>query len=387
MIAYNRQWLNNQYIREEAEEAVREECMDQNTFDAVCEKHPVKFYTPNFFVRVGLAILTLVIVVFSTALIMLMGGGGSTWAYLLLFMGVCCYVMTEVMVRSKSHYNSGVDNILVWSAGILIWSFFFAEIEFEPTWFGDTRRGMSHSEVIVCIIGVVISGILALRFVDVLLTVAGLVFLAFCFVFWSSDSQSALTKAMIPFVSIATFGAIYSFFRRMKKAAGKPLYRHCLLWGSIAALILMYASGNYYVIKELNSSSDPTVQTEMPLFMKAFFWTWTFVVPVACFYFAIRKRDVALLRVGLPLIAAAILTFRYYYHVIPPETAMMLAGAILFIISYSLINYLKQPRGGFTFEPERHQKNTPDAIKIITGELVHAAGESGGAPKEKSWGD
>ena len=69
---------------------------------------------------------------------------------------------------------------------------------------------------------------------------------------------------------------------------------------------------------------------------------------------AFRKDDFDGARMGLILIAAIVFTVRYYYHVLPAETAMMLGGLIMIAIAYSLIKYLKEPKYGFTDEEQNN---------------------------------
>ncbi len=62
----------------------------------------------------------------------------------------------------------------------------------------------------------------------------------------------------------------------------------------------------------------------------------------------IRKKDVILLWTGLGLVAGAVFTVRYYYHILPAELAMIAAGSILIIGAYGLIRYLQPSKHGFT---------------------------------------
>jgi hypothetical protein len=57
-----------------------------------------------------------------------------------------------------------------------------------------------------------------------------------------------------------------------------------------------------------------------------------------------------LLRVGLLLIAATVVTVCYYYQVLSLEAIMCLSGLLLIGVSYAFIRYLKQPKKGFTYE-------------------------------------
>ena len=62
----------------------------------------------------------------------------------------------------------------------------------------------------------------------------------------------------------------------------------------------------------------------------------------------LRKKDPILLWTGLGLVAAAVFTIRYYYHLLPAELAMILGGSILIAGAYGLIRFLHTPKKGFS---------------------------------------
>ncbi len=99
----------------------------------------------------------------------------------------------------------------------------------------------------------------------------------------------------------------------------------------------------------LNNLDDS--HTSIPLGF--IFWIWTMLVPVAYILLGIRKKSAIFLRLGMVLAAASIATFRNYYHLLPIEAMLTLAGMILLAASYTIIKYLKTPHNGITYaEPE-----------------------------------
>jgi hypothetical protein len=72
MIAYNNEWLKNLVTREEATELYSDECITKPELEQIETKFPVLFYTPNFFIRIGLFILTVIVLSFSFGLFALM---------------------------------------------------------------------------------------------------------------------------------------------------------------------------------------------------------------------------------------------------------------------------------------------------------------------------
>ncbi len=116
MIAYNDQLLSNLLVRDGADKASEKKCISQAEKEQVYAAYPAGFYTPNIFVRVGLFILTAVIVFFTLGLFSLLfldhldSIGG-----LFIFFGFVIYGALEFMVNKK-HYKSGVDDALMWMA-------------------------------------------------------------------------------------------------------------------------------------------------------------------------------------------------------------------------------------------------------------------------------
>jgi hypothetical protein len=65
MQAYNKSWLKNLVIQKEASDAFEMECISKEEQGNINLAYPVGFYTPNFFIRIGLFALTVIIMLFS----------------------------------------------------------------------------------------------------------------------------------------------------------------------------------------------------------------------------------------------------------------------------------------------------------------------------------
>ena len=366
MIAYNNEWLYNRHIQAQADEALASQYIDPATHKTIFEKYAVHFYTPNFFVRIGLALLTMVVVFFVTGLLGLMFREAlGSFSYFLIFIGVACYAGAEYIMRSNMHYNSGVDNMLTWLAAFATCSGIAWALGYSP-----------HIEIAQAFAVTVICLLLALRFADTFLSIAAAIALL-CMVFFCFQNSGAMSYTIMPFVLIVISVALYFVAVKAMAVQGSLLYKQCLTAISIVALIGVYAAGNYYVVNELSGRRYSYGITFRPsLSFGWFFWLWTFAMPAVYIWLGIRSKNIIIIRVGLPLIAASLFTFRYYHHVLSPELAMLLGGTILFIASYMLIKYLRIPHGGFTFEPERTVSNDPDLVKILTGEVISNSGHA-----------
>ena len=71
MIAYNKIWLDNLAARDEVEDAFYENAISKEEKQQAESVFSVGFYSPNYFIRAGLFILTIIIGCFSLGLLSL----------------------------------------------------------------------------------------------------------------------------------------------------------------------------------------------------------------------------------------------------------------------------------------------------------------------------
>ena len=344
MIAYSKTGLNNLYIQEEAEAAFSHQCITEEEQVAIIERYPVGFYTPNFFIRVGLFILTAVIAGFSLGLVFLItysGGNVYNPIGLFFFFSILSYGALEFFVRQNNHYRSGVDDALLWSVVIC----FIAGLNCIN---GMTMLGYS-------LLVFLLSGYLALRFTDALMSALacicwlGLLFFAYM-------ELGAIAKLTMPFVMMAAAAVLYFWGQRIARAAASKYYRHCLMVVKVVALLSFYAAGNYFVVREIgNSLFELNLKEGEGIPFGWLFWALTASIPMLYLLRGVQKKDAVFLRVGLLLQAVMIFTIRYYYHIMPLEIVMILGGMVMITTAYVLIRYLQQPRKGFTYKEEKEE--------------------------------
>jgi uncharacterized membrane protein YgcG len=181
-----------------------------------------------------------------------------------------------------------------------------------------------------------------------------------------------------------TLSAIaYLLLRRLSTAESLRHYQACLSLLQMAALLTFYLSGNYYVVQ----NTDASIHGEgTPIALSWLWWIFTGIVPIIYVVAAIHKKDTILLWTGLTLVAGAIFTIRYYYHILPAELAMIIGGCILIAGAYGLIRYLQTPKHGFTSiapdEPKPHPLILAETFKSTptqpSDQPPHFGGGSGG---------
>jgi len=143
------------------------------------------------------------------------------------------------------------------------------------------------------------------------------------------------------------------------------VYSDCIKVLKVASLLMLYASVNYFVVREGNlllmgiSEQDLVDENgnlifyEIPLaFLFIFF---TVVIPVFYMYFALVKKDRLLLWTGLAVIVFTSVTLKYRFSIMPVEQTLIFAGALICIISWYLMKYLKKHTSVLTDDKDPSQ--------------------------------
>ncbi len=337
MIAYNNGWLDNLLVHDELKEAAAENDISEEEKCAALKAYPAGFYTPNLFIRIGLFVLTIIIVGFSFGLVSLMAlsnANETTFGAISVFFGVVCYNILELMVQQKNHYKSGVDDALLCMAGV------------------GTIGGINLISNIVfttnCLLIFLLASYLLCRFVNALMAIISVVaFLLLVFFTYINFGYTA--KATAPFLLLLLAAVIYFGAKYLSTQIVFRLYKPVFVFVEITALVCGYAGLNYFIVNQTaNSLFGFTIQASRPLAFAWLFWILTILLPLVYIFRGVQKNDAVILRVGVILIPAIVFTIRNYYAVLPIEMAMVIGGIVMIGIGYGLIRYLAQPKFGFT---------------------------------------
>lgn len=366
MIAYNSRTLDNLYVQEQAEKARDTSCVTPEEYQAITAAYPVDLYMPNAYMRIGIFILTIIILMFSFGLFSLMfnAGGDTAMGILCFIFGAGAYVLAEFMVREKKHYKSGADAALLWGAGIAFLSGLGVVTDLDaPAW-------------VWCFAALILSIFFVLRFADVSMSiVAHLSLLGL--VFSACETIGSIAKLVTPFMVMLASVSVYFLSVKLTAIHTYRHYKRCLQMLQVCALITLYMGGNYFVVREVSIEMfHLDLQPGQDIPGGWIFWILTVLLPLVYIYAGIRKKDRILICVGLLLISGMVYTIRYYHSVAPLEVAMTLGGMALIAIAYALIRYLKAPRHGFT-AASADERHAMEAIQIesliIAQTMSHAA--------------
>jgi hypothetical protein len=341
MIPYNRTWLDALLTQDAAREWHRQGLFSDEKWQAVQERHTTNFYSPNVFVRIGLAIFTLILLLAAVGLGALIAETDSVQGIALLcfFGGFSMIAALEVWaIGSARHFGSGVDDMLLYfGAGMLLSSvYMLLPYSSEPL-------------VYACLtLPFLVVG--SIRYLDRLMAAAAFVCLLLMVLLIAKETPR-LALYILPFSGMLFAGGMYFFARQGQRHYAWRYWHSMLLVVELLALVVFYVSGNYWVVQQ--AGADWFQLEQVP--MAWFFWTFTFAVPVAYLFWGLRKKDRLLLDVGLGCVAVAVFTFRAYFHVMPLAWAAVIGGAVLFATAYWSIRYLKKSGGAYTYDAEPDQ--------------------------------
>jgi len=337
MIAYNKNWLENLIVHRKLDEALANEWITTEETNASKTDYPVGFYMPNFFIRIGLFFLTTIIAAFALGFCALLfaRGGEKVIGTIVMFCGLMLFVALEIAIR-RQYYRSGVDDALLWIGAILIVS--GLNLMFDISSLGNS------------FLIFLIASVCVLRYIDAGMSVVAalsLIEVEFYLVTKMGDAG----KAVAPFLVMALAALIYFVQKQIRAAYQYRVYANCLLLVEITCLLVFYAAANYFIVRELSITMFGLRLSDVdPLPLGSLFWGLTFGIPAAYIFFGIRRKDIVMLRTGLVLAAATIVTFRYYHQILPIEYALLTGGALIIVVAVALIKYLTMPKLGFTSE-------------------------------------
>jgi hypothetical protein len=196
----------------------------------------------------------------------------------------------------------------------------------------------------------------------------------FAIIFYGLTPFGELAKSILPFLLMLISLIIYVVVKRNKTINTLRHYSSCLLAIEVISLIGVYASVNYFAVRELSVVMfDLVLAPGASITGGWFFWGTTLLIPPIYIFLSLRNRDVVMLRIGLLLFAATIFTIRYYYALAPLEVMMTIGGAVLMALMYIVTRYLKTPRHGITSEESDDPgiAGLPQLEGVVIAETFH----------------
>jgi hypothetical protein len=351
---YSNSDLYNQYVLEQADEALNTNSIGDDSHRNILTAYKTSLYTPNYFIRIALALLTIVAIVFAGLLLALIFSitVADRMVILSLLATAITYVALEFLVKHKHYYNAGVDNVLM----------FFSAVFFTTAFAVSTYTNQS---LMLTLAALFACSWLAVRFADSFMAMLAYVALLVV-VFLLYIKLGSIAKATAPFVMMAVSAITYFVMERLAKNSKLLCYRACFKWVKVLTLLSFYASCNYFVVKEMsNAMFDLKIGVKDSIPFGWLFWILTMTVPLVYIVYGIRKKNLLFIRTGLVLTVISILTYRYYYSILRAEVAMLFGGCFLITVGYLLMRYLKIPKHGFVFDKTNHKSKETSALEAL----------------------
>lgn len=364
MIIYNTTWLKNRAIQKQAKKWFVQKLISPSELDAIVASNPVGFYTPSFWVSLGLVFFTLILISAASGFVSFFFGAmgefesAIPFKFLLFLLAAGCFILAEHYKSDKHYYNAGTDNALVWMGA----SYLIGNINWILI---DTLAFDINAWLVGTFLAFIILVLLVIRHADLFVTVCA--FAAwFIFLFLLCGKFDETSKALIPFAGLLNAGVAYYLVKKYNKGNVTIYWGSCLFVVETLALIVGYFSVNYFVVRELSVAMfDLELSDGLDIPFAPLFYFFTVAIPCGYVYFGLQKKNRNLLRIGLLLVAVAVLTIRQYHSIMAPEIALTIFGAILVAVSYLVIRYLRQNKTSYTFEREVEDNDLLNAEGIL----------------------
>jgi uncharacterized membrane protein YgcG len=174
-------------------------------------------------------------------------------------------------------------------------------------------------------------------------------------------------------------GLVFVFERVLDRPSWSPSHRDCAAVLVVAGLLGVYAAVNLYaldhrVVEVLRQAPSGFPGTAFRDRIGAMLGT--VVLPVAILWWGVRSRRAFVLDTGLVLLAASLVTLRFYVHLASLWLLLVFSGGSLFLLALAVNRWLARgadkERGGFTAEPLFAAEAQLRALELVPVVAAHA---------------
>jgi hypothetical protein len=337
--AYQETLIYNLQVIKQAIRWRKHALIQQDQLTTIQESYKTPLFSPNLAIRILLFIATLIAGSGASGLVILMFAEGdeAVLSIVTILFGVFAFFIMELIFIQNNHFRSGVTDAITYMACGFIIGGVGGLIDF-------------NSMIVIQAACLLVFAFAAYRYLDLMITLAFIITVAWT-IFYHCYEAGGVFKNIIPFVFMISFSAFYFLIRRFRKRDDLKLWNDNMLVLEVCCLVLVYAGGNYYVVRELSINlMDLTLQPGEDIPFAWLFYFFTVTLPLIYLGGGIKSKNVVLIRIGIVTFALSIATFKYYFLPGYTESFLMVTGGILIIAVIILMRYLKQTRHGFTSE-------------------------------------
>ncbi|MBL1145444.1 MAG: hypothetical protein HND54_10955 [Bacteroidetes bacterium] len=366
-MVYNEELLERFNLREKANMLFKSGLIDKTQELEIRRQYKTPFYTPTIAIKALLFLAGILgVSTISGPLTLLFSGGGDIGLRIMTFIvGFGVILLNDrILIRDKYHYKSGLTRALSYSGSTFI---YFALLGYNL-----------ESKYAYLLLALGFTSIIYIRYID-LLALAASILLFYYTLFSVFYDLGGLFQNLIPIVFMLMSWIFYVLIRRIETKNTSEIYSSSFTIGKSIFLILLYASGNYYVVRELSISLmglSLEAGENIPFYL-LFYVTSTFI-PLAYLLLGIKNKSILFIRFGIICLILSFITLKYYYSFGMPVLTITLTGAFLIGLALGILNYLKRIRKGFTREKLLHKDwDTEDFSAIIISQTA------GGVPQSE----
>ena len=340
MIQYDKTELEHVFLVEEGRSLKNAGFIDSSQFNLIDKDLTVLKSQKNILIRIGFFLLGTFLYssICSFLALISIDAINENYQFLIYLFAIIGFIGTEFLTKQK-YYGYGLDDAFILGAQLCL-----------AIAVGISTDG---NELAISFVLTITSLLSYLRYVHLSMALlfslsasSTLIYLLF--------QLGNIGKTILPFAMMLFAVAIYFFSKLSLDKITKPYYYKGIVIANSFALILFYLSGNYLVVREL---SIALLGVEIPpnsdIPFAFFFYAFTFSIPVFYLVFSLLKKDRFMLWIGLTTFCFSIYTIRFYYAVLPIETALTIGGLLLFAFTYFSIKKIKNNTTGITFQPDR----------------------------------
>lgn len=356
MIAYSIKALLELEILEEAKKWLDKKMISDAQFDTIKEKHRHDLFIPNIFVRIGLFILTVILVNAALGLISVFNiffdSTETVIGGFLFFFGLVTLTALEGTISIKKTYRAGIDD------GLLYLSSFYL-IMGVCLLFNDIIETSRNETLIYIFIAFPFLVAASIRYLDRLM--AALSFGCFILiVFLIFLNAGSIGKSLIPFIIMISTAFTYFIAKKYYREDYFHLWKHNFWVVQFLSLLTFYLAGNYYMVRELSIE-----MLNMPLNpgedipFSILFHIATVLIPLIFILYGGKMKDRPLFICGLITLALSVLTFKYYYSFAPIGVSLTVSGILITALVWFCIKY---------FNPFKYEITSEKAEELFSSD-------------------
>ncbi len=351
MLAYQTQDLDNAEILLNAKKWHKNKLLSDQNWEAIKLKYPDLLYTPTIFIRIGLFIFTVISAFSAFGLFMLMtdfNGDNSEFTTHCIVDGIILLALLEVLIHNKKLYKSGIDDALLYmglSSIICGFCLLFNENSYveEPTL------------ILFCCISLPFLLAACIRYSDRLVAATTFV-CVFLLIFLLISKTGASSKFTLPFITMLFSTGCYFAVVKVRKLAQLRFWDSSCWIIEILSLLVFYLAGNYFVVRTLSSELfNMHLMEGEDIPFAFFFYAFTALVPLLYIFMGLKNKNRVLLLAGLAILAASVMTFKYYFSLGHHEISLTIGGIIMLVVAYFSIRYFKTPKYGITYAEDKEE--------------------------------